>query len=187
MSQAHPFTSGQGASLVLGQKDFSEFSSQPAISQSGMHNPDQVLFDSAGNLWVVDTFNDRVLQFEPPFSNGMDASLVIGQKSFTTAISSTAQDGFGGGIQVLGIFGPSGAAFNHSGDLWVADYGNHRVLEFKPPFATGMNASVVVGQKNFTTAIAQASRDGLDSPTKPAFDSSDNLWVLDSKNNRVLE
>ena len=187
VNQAHPFTSGQGASLVLGQRDFSEFSSKPAISQSGMYNPNQVLFDSLGNLWVVDTFNNRILEFEPPFSNGMDASLAIGQKSFTTAIASTANGGFGGGIEVIGSFGPSGAAFDHSGDLWVADYGNHRVLEFKPPFATGMNASVVIGQKNFTAAIAQTSRDGLDSPTKPVFDSSDNLWVLDSKNNRVLE
>ena len=38
-------------------------------------------FDGSGNLWVADAFNQRVLEYTPPFSNGMAASLELGQPS----------------------------------------------------------------------------------------------------------
>jgi len=46
--------------------------------------PIAVSFDSGGNLFVVDALNNRALEFEPPFSNGMDASVVFGQPDFVT-------------------------------------------------------------------------------------------------------
>ena len=189
VDEAHPFANGQSASLVLGQRDFTSY--RPATSQSGIYDPVQALFDPSGNLWVLDSGNSRVLEFKPPFSNGMDASLVIGQKTFGMANWSVAKDGFGGPGFYRNVEritnGPGGAAFDSSGNLWVTDLGNNRVLEFKPPFATGMSASLVIGQRNFSTGFSGSSRSGLSAPTEPAFDSLGNLWVYDSGNNRVLE
>ena len=191
VSEAQPFANGQAASLVLGQNDF--ISRHPTTSQSGIDDPVQALFDSSGNLWVLDAGNSRVLQFKPPFSSGMSASLVIGQKSFETSIRSTSKDGFGDPSSPVSRHiarlsdGPVGAAFDSSGNLWVADFANNRVLEFQPPFATGMNASLVIGQEDFVTRSSRISSSGLFRPTEPAFDSLGNLWVHDSGNNRVLE
>ena len=87
-------------------------------------------FDSSGNLWVSDNSNNRVLEFRPPFSMGMNASLVIGQPDFETGRASISQSGFLNGLATLVI--------DPSGNIWVGD--KSRVLEFRAPFSTGMNA-----------------------------------------------
>ncbi len=170
ITPAHAFTNGQSASLVIGQKDFT--SGSVGSSQSGLAGPQWVIIDSSGNLWVGEFWNSRVLEFKPPFATGMQASVVIGQPNFE---SSTTDQGLGG------------LAFDSSGNLWVGDYIHNRVLEFKPPFSTGMLASLVIGQKNFTTARLATTKDGLVRPYALAFDRSDNLWVYDGGNLRVLE
>jgi hypothetical protein len=82
------------------------------------------------------------LEFVPPFANGMSASLVLGQADFTTSTRATTQSG---------LSGPEGITFDGGGNLWVADGGNGRTLEFTPPFSSGQNASLVLGVANFTT------------------------------------
>ncbi len=176
VTRAHAFTNGQSASLVIGQKDFT--SKTHGTSQSELSGPLFTIFDSSGNLWVGDLNNDRVLEFKPPFSAGMNASLVIGQSSFETSTPATSRSG---------LNGPYGLAFDSRGDLWVGDYGNNRVLEFKPPFSTGMPAFQVIGQNNFTTALLATTKYGLAKPVGVAFDHSDTLWVFDGGNYRVLK
>jgi len=173
---AHAFTNGQASSDFIGQVDFT--SNRRLTSQSGLIFPVGVAFDSSGDLWVADTRNNRVLEFKPPFASGMAASLVIGQSDFTTNRASTSR---------RGLDVPLGIAFDRADNLWVADRFNHRVLGFKSPLSSGMNASVVIGQPDFTTASPDTSRVGLNSPSGVATDSSGDLWVADSTNSRILE
>ena len=171
-----PFSTAQSASIVLGQSDF--VSSNHGTSAATLSLPDKAISDAAGNIWVTDTFNSRVLQYKQPLSNGMAASVVLGQPDFATAsIHSPTQNG---------LLDPVGMAFDGNGNLWVAD-GNRRVVEFSPPFTTGMPATLVLGQPNFLTVTSSASASGLAFPTELAFDSAGNLWVVDQGNNRVLE
>ena len=179
LSALGPWSNGQSASIVIGQKDFT--SAKAATSQDGLNFPVYVVFDGSGNMWVGDTSNNRVLEFKPPLSTGMQASLVIGQPNFTARAPATTQSGLRWGPALLGL------AFDSSGNLWVADNQNNRVLEFKPPFSSGMAASIVIGQRDFTTAYPRVSRDGLHGPSAVAFDPSDNLWVVERQGNRVLE
>jgi hypothetical protein len=62
------------------------------------------------------------------FTDGQSASLVIGQKDFTSSSV---------GLSQSGLSGPNYAVIDSSGNLWVGDYLNSRVLEFKPPFSIG--------------------------------------------------
>jgi len=178
-----PFTDGQPASLVIGQQDFSSnLQTWLNPSRDGLNNPSQVLFDPSGNLWVVDSGNSRVLEFQPPFSDGMNASVVIGSGTFTRVDNATTGKG-------ASLCSPAGAAFDSFGDLWVSDSGNERVLEYKPPFQSGMGASIVIGHPNFTVGfvpLTYPSADVLSVPTRIAFDSSGRLWVVDDGHNRVL-
>ena len=169
-------TDGQAANLVLGQPDFITLT--PNTTTTGMTEPGDAVQDGAGNLYVADYGNCRVLQYKPPFTNGMAANLVIGQPNFTTPTCNITQNGLGG---------PSGLAFDGSGNLWVSDDNNSRILEYVPPFATGMNASLVIGQANFTSGGFTTTATGLDGPNYTAFDHSGNLWVADGDNSRVLE
>src|ERR1035441_1217723 len=61
-----------------------------------MTEPGDAVQDGAGNLYVADYGNCRVLQYKPPFTNGMAANLVIGQPNFTTPTCNITQNGLGG-------------------------------------------------------------------------------------------
>jgi sugar lactone lactonase YvrE len=171
-----PFSTGENASIVLGAPNLT--TSNAATTQSGFNQPHRVTMDASGNLWVVDYRNSRILQFVPPFSSGMNASLVIGQQNYTTGTYTTTQSG---------LSYPGGAAFDSKGNLWVADMDNARVLEFVPPFSTGMNASLVIGQSGYLTSTTQTTQSGMRGPGQVLFDDSGNLWVADSQGRRVLE
>jgi DNA-binding beta-propeller fold protein YncE len=178
---AAPFSNDMTASFVLGQTDLK--GTKAGISAAELNYPMDVAFDRNGNLWVADIGNSRVVAFEPPFHNGMTASLVIGQPDFLSRWFNIARNR---------LDGPYGIAFDGFGNLWVADSGNNRVLEFDPPFATGMNASLVIGESDFISACVQPtcpSRTTLFGPWRVAFDPSGDLWVGEgyASTHRLLE
>jgi len=163
---------------VIGQPDLTALAAGKSPSPTTIGNPTAVAFDSKGDLWVADNSNARVLEYKPPFSTDEAASLVIGQTSLT---------GSGDSSPAGSLFGPTGLAFDPSGNLWVTDSGNNRVLEFKAPFSDGELASIVLGQPTFGGYIGQTTQGGMNSPAYLAFDPGGNLWVTDQGNNRVLE
>src|ERR1700728_4479203 len=129
-------------------------------------------------LWVADSFNNRVLMFDAPFSTGQSASVVLGQVDFTSSGQATS---------VTGLNQPTYSIADGQGNLWVSDWGNNRLLEYKQPFTSGMAGSLVLGQTDFTTNSNSATAGGLSSPHEIVFDKNGNLWVADCDNNRVLE
>jgi sugar lactone lactonase YvrE len=171
-----PISSGGSESLVLGQSSFT--ASGCATTQTGLCFPTDTAFDSSGNLWVADANNNRVIRFNAPFTIGESASIVLGQSTFTTNTCATSASG---------LCGPSGIAFDKSGNLWVVDLSNNRVLRFNAPFSNGESASVVLGQTSFTTKASATTRGGLTFPVSLTFDKSGNMWVADVGNDRVLE
>jgi sugar lactone lactonase YvrE len=182
-----PLSDNMSASFVIGQPNF--LVTTATVSADGLSFPMYITFDHVGDLWVSDSENSRVLEYTPPFHNGMNASIVIGQGNFTTAFFATARSS---------LSGPGQIAFDAVGDLWVVDGGNGRVVEYQPPFTTGMNASVVLGEPDFNQRYCQ-DRTGYDPscsnhstltyPESLAFDPAGNLWVTDSPdiNGRLLE
>jgi sugar lactone lactonase YvrE len=173
-----PFSTHEAASLVIGQSSFTD--SATATSSTGLSGPTGLSFDSSGNLWVVDMGNSRVLEYTTPFSTGEPASSVIGQSGFTSSDFSDTNS--------TALSYPTGLAFDSGGNLWVADQGNDRVLEYKTPISTHEAASVVIGQPGFTSsdtgATTQTDLNGVKALT---FDSGGNLWVVDFRQSRVLE
>jgi secreted PhoX family phosphatase len=176
VSSASAFSSGQAATLVIGQSLLT--ARDDGVGAAGLGSPAGVAFDSHGDLWVADFSNGRVLEYTPPFTTDEAASLVIGQSSFTTSTATTS---------ATGMYGPVGIAFDSHGDLWVADSGNNRVLEYAAPLTSGEAASLVIGQSSFTAENEATNATGLGYPVGVAFDSSGDLWVADNGNNRVLE
>ncbi len=85
-----------------------------------------------------------MLEYNPPLSNGTIAVRVFGQLgSFTTVNRND------GGLTANSLYNPTNVAVDSSGNLYVADFNNNRVLEYKTPLTTDTTADVVLGQGNF--------------------------------------
>ena len=127
--------------------------------------------DGSGNLYVADYYNNRVLYYP---AGSTTATKVYGQGgSFTT---NTANKG---GISANSLYEPFTEVLDTSGNLYIFDAGNNRVLENK----YNSSASKVYGQGgNFTTNTANnggISASSLDNPSGGVFDKNGNLYVAD--------
>ena len=175
---ANNLITGASATNVIGQTSFNLGSS--GTTANTLHYPEGIAFGSAGNLWVADLGNNRVLEFSANnLITGASATNVIGQTSFNLGSSGTTANT---------LYSPKGIAFDSAGNLWVADSGNNRVLEFSAGnLITGASATNVIGQTSFTSGSFGTTANTLNSPVGIAFDSAGNLWVADVENNRVIE
>ena len=184
-----PFTTGETASVALGQPGLTTGSQPLNVTATTINLPQAVAVDIAGNLYVADAGNCRVLQFKPPFATGMAATLAVGQASGATNLTTNTCN-----ATAAGLDGPEGIAFDSSGNVWVADGGNDRVLMYPAPITAGEAATVALGQTS--TSASTGCNQGLPGtaptastlcvPTQLAFDSTGNLWVVDESNGRVV-
>ena len=152
-------------------------------------------------LYVADTGNNRVLAWKnaTSFNNGAPADLVIGQQDFFATETQGPGQKFSAGFST-----PTGLAVSSTGDLYVADTGNNRVLRYRTPFqhvsstpaALTTAPDLFIGQSSLNSRTSnftgQVSAQGLAiftnplTPTSLAFDGNGNLWLCDVGNFRVL-
>ncbi|HQY48184.1 MAG TPA: hypothetical protein PLE38_14570, partial [Usitatibacteraceae bacterium] len=78
---ASAYATGASADIVVGQPDFATVTAGTTAAKLAF--PYGVAVDEAGNLYVSDQGNNRVLIFPAPITSGMAATKVIGQASFT--------------------------------------------------------------------------------------------------------
>jgi hypothetical protein len=157
------------------------------IGPDSLASPVSVAVDPAGNLYVGDRSNNRVLGFQTPISSGTTADIVFGQLgSFT----STAYN-IGNVISANGLNGIHGVGTDSGGNLYIADQGNHRALKYNTPFSSGTTADLVFGQLgSFSSGVADingVTADSLESPTDVAVDSAGNVYISETGNERMLE
>lgn len=148
---------GSTADLVIGQADFLSWFSEcnnAAVTGATLCVPSGIAVDGAGNLYVVDAGNNRVLEYNSPFTTDTLPDLVFGQDgSFTSSVCNK------GGISQASLCGPTGVAVDSAGNVYISDTTNNRVLEFDMPLVTGVEADRVFGQfGSFTSANVQYGR-----------------------------
>ena len=176
------------ADLVLGQPD--RFTTNSAAT-TALRLPSGMVVDSAGNLYVADSGNNRVVRYPKPFAQPAGyqfPDLIIGQTSFSGSGTNT------GGVKATTLSllvngangGRAGLTIDAAGNLWVADVGANRVLRFPASvLKTGQNgpaADLAVGQPDLvssTASTSRASKSGMARPTGIAFDSTGRLFVAD--------
>jgi uncharacterized protein (TIGR03437 family) len=195
----NPFSTGQPAVRIMGVVPQSSGAvSAQSLGFGGV--PPQGIFFAGASPWVVDAPSNRILGY-PPFeqwppettSFSPPATSVIGQPDF---VSFQPNQGNAQPSSATLSF-PVGAAFNGT-DLFVADSGNHRVLDFPFSGGTFTTATHVLGQTgfeynapnlvegrefNFFNSTLQLNGGGVavDNASSPPH-----LYVADPGNNRVL-
>ena len=173
--------------------------------EHSLKGPDGVAADGTGNVWVADTTDSQLVEFNES-----------GEHVATVGAVGTGNGQFKS---------PRGIAIDSSGNIWVADTGNNRVQELnskgeyvaqfgkagtgngllKEPhgIAVGTKGEVWVADsgnyrlQKFTTTgtyVAKVGSSGSTNghfgttgPAGVAIDSSGNVWAADPSNNRVEE
>ena len=183
---------GQGGSFTSSTCDYQTVGI--AISANDLCHPIGVAVDGAGNLYVADFSNSRVLEYSTPLTTGFTADKVFGQGGDLSAIGCNS-DTSGGAPTAKDLCYPIATAVDGTGHVYVADSGNNRVVEYNSPLTTDTTADKVFGQGgnfmsdscNFDTLDGSSTAIDLCGPAGVATDASGNLYVVDSGNNRVLE
>ena len=194
------FSNGQKADLAIGQPDLqTTFPGGPGTQYTtGLFHPTGIAIDKSGNLYVADSGNNRVLRYPKPFQQTSQypfPDLYIGQ-----ATLNGRNPNYTGQVGPQGIFLSLGntvlqanIAFDSTGNLWMTDPGNVRVLRFKQAdLAAGggaLTADLELGQLDLKSVQTPLSTGDPTSvyrvnqfffPDTLGFDSSGNLFVTDS-------
>ena len=186
---------GQDFTCGVGDNTGSGCTAGTTPSATNFSEPTGLALDGSGNLYVADFGNNRVLEF--PAGN-TTASKVYGQSgSFTCGVVDNTGSGCTSSTNATAanLFQPSGVAVDSSGNVYIADQYDNRILEYTGGSTT---AHAVYGQIGYFTAGACCYNDvGLGQgtpknynmwrPTDVALDSSNNLYFTDAENSRVME
>ncbi len=182
-----PFSSNTVADRVFGQFNSmtTAIYNNGGTSANSLKNPMSVAVDPAGNLYIGDRGNRRILQYNTPLSSDTTADRVFGQLgSFTTS-------GFNqGGLSANSLSEIVGIGVDTLGNLYVADQVNERVLKYNTPLSSDTTADKVFGQLgSFTSGIPDnggVNADSLESPTDVEVDNVGNVYITETGNERSL-
>ena len=154
------------------------FAGRPAFVDGGpaveaeLDNPSGVAVDGTGNLYIADTFNQRIRK--------VDSTGTI------TTVAGTGELGFrgdGGPAVEAELDNPSGVAVDGAGNLYIADTDNQRIRKVD---SSGVITTIAgTGEFGFGGDEGLATAAQLAFPRGVAVDGTGNLYIADTVNNRI--
>ena len=135
-----------------------------------LDSPVGVAVDSAGNIYIGDTHNNRIRKV-----SGGNISTISG-----TGVAGFSGDGAAAAAAMLSY--PTAVAVDSNGNVYIADTNNHRIREIA---GTTIDTVAGNGSQTYTGDGGLATAAGLDSPNGVAVDAVFNIYIGDTHNQRV--
>jgi uncharacterized protein (TIGR03437 family) len=142
--------------------------------------PLNLTVDTSGNVYVADTNNFRIRKVDTSGNTSTFAGNGIRGYTNDGMAASNAE-----------LYFPAALAFDSSGNLYVADYGNHTVRKIAVTTASGVstsgNITTVAGNGTFGYSGdgGPAASATLGNPVSLAIDSANNIYIGDIYSNTI--
>jgi sugar lactone lactonase YvrE len=143
-----------------------------AATTASLNYPNGVAVDAWGNLYIGDTYNQRIRK--------------VGTNGIITTVAGNGTLGYsgdGGAATNANLYRPGGVALDTSGNLYIADNGNYRIRRVD----TNGIITTVAGNGNwgYSGDGGAATSASLYYPNGVALDASGSLYIADYSNNRI--
>ena len=141
-----------------------------AAASAQLHGPRGLVVDSAGNVYIADSANNRVRMVAPS-----------GTISTVAGNGTAGYSGDGGAAGSAELYTPTGLAVDGSGNLYIADLNNNRIRMLNA--GTGIITTVAgTGNAGYSGDGGPAASAQLNYPVGVAVDSGRNIYIADSAN-----
>lgn len=128
--------------------------------------PDEIAIDALDNIYVADFYNNRIRKITPLGDVSTIAGGIIGDVDGTASLARFKW--------------PTGIFLDGSGNIYITDYGNHKIKKLDSTGNVTTIAGSVSGDENGTGLLAK-----FKNPTISTIDSFGNIFVSDFGNNKI--
>jgi len=164
-------TPGRGVATSAGNGVLGYTGDGGAATAATLANPSAIAYDAGGNLYLADAQNHVVRE--------------ISKSGQITTIAGTGIEGYGGdgaAATAASLDTPTGVAVDSTGNVYIADSHNHRIRKVSGGAITTIAGTGTPGYSGDGAAAAAAQ---LSLPSAVAVDSSGNIYVADTNNQRI--
>lgn len=162
------FSFWAGASLICAQPVTLVGGSGYGSALNQLSSPEGLCLDNAGNVYVADAGNSRIIKF------------LRGSTDTTNGIVVAGGNGRGAALNQIG--NAQRVFVDIAGDIYVADADNSRIMKFPPNSTSNTYGVIVAGGNGRGSALNQ-----LSAPDGIFVDANGYLYVSEIDNNRVLK